>query len=374
MLCYEFPPVGGGGSRVVAGLGRALVEAGHEVDVVTASFRDLPLRSTYEGVQVHRVRALRFREHYCTMPEAATYVVAARAPARRLARESEHDVVHAHFIFPDGWLARRLEREQGLPYVITAHGSDVPGYNPHRTRFAHWVLAPVWRNVARNAAAVVCPSRSLASLVRARDPSVQTRLIPYGIDAERFRVDRPRAPRILVVTRLLRRKGVQHLLRAVRDLRLEHELHIVGDGPYRGALQRMAEEARPRVAFHGWLDNRSPELTHLFETSQIFVLPSDRENFPVSLLEAMAAGLAVVTTHSTGCEEVVGDTGVLVAPGSVAELRRSLQRLTADRALCRELGRAARERVERELSWPSVASRYAALYRKHGRPAGQAAT
>lgn len=368
-LCYEFPPVGGGGSRVVSGLARALVAAGHEVDVITSGFRGLPRRSTVEGVRVYRVPSFRLREHYCTIPEAASYVAGGLPAARRLAGDRAHDIVHAHFIFPDGWMAHRLGR-RGLPYVITAHGSDVPGYNVQRTRLAHRALAPVWRRTTRDAAAIVCPSRALASLVRARDPGIGTDLIPNGIDPDRFRTDRPRARRILVVTRLLERKGVQHLLRAVHDLPLRHEVHIAGEGPYRAELEELARGARPTIVFHGWLDNRSPELTRLFETSDIFVLPSDRENFPVCLLEAMAAGLAVVTTRSTGCAEVVGEAGLLVAPGSVAELRRALQRLTDDPDLRAALGRSARERVERELSWRVIARSYEALYERHRRPPG----
>ncbi len=367
-LCYEFPPIGGGGSRVVAGLTGALARAGHEVDVVTSGFRGLPRRSTVGGVQVHRVRALRLRKHYCTMPEAACYVIGALATARRLARERAYDIAHAHFILPDGWIARRLRNGRDLPYLITAHGSDVPGYNPDRTQLAHHILAPTWGRVTRDAAAVVCASRSLETLVNARDPRVEMRRVPNGIDPDRFRTDRPRARRILVVTRLLERKGVQYLLEAVRDLPLEHEIHIVGDGPHRPALQRGAASLRPTIVFHGWLDNRSPELTRLFETSEIFVLPSDRENFPVCLLEAMAAGLAVVTTRSTGCAEVVGDSGVLFPPGDIAELRRVLRRLTGDPDLCRRLGRAARERVERDLSWPAVARSYEELFEAHRAP------
>jgi glycosyltransferase involved in cell wall biosynthesis len=106
-------------------------------------------------------------------------------------------------------------------------------------------------------------------------------------------------------------------------------------------------------------------LNSLYETSDIFVLTSEVENFPVSLMEAMAAGLAVVTTRGTGCAEVVGDTGVLVEPHDASQIRDALLALTRDPERCRELGRAARRRIETELAWPVVARRYEELYRTH---------
>jgi glycosyltransferase involved in cell wall biosynthesis len=169
------------------------------------------------------------------------------------------------------------------------------------------------------------------------------------------------------VTRALERKGVQHLLEALRGVRLDHEIHIVGDGPYLGRLRKMADVTSTPVVFHGWLDNRSAALRRLYESSQIFVMTSEAENFPVALLEAMSAGLAIVTSRGTGCEEVTGDTSLLVTPGDLDELRSTMLKLAAEPERCRRLGSAARARVEREFAWSRVAARYEDLYLRHGR-------
>jgi glycosyltransferase involved in cell wall biosynthesis len=364
MLCYEFPPLGGGGSRVVEGLSRQLVVDGHEVDVVTMGFRGLPAHDVVDGVDVHRVPCVRLKEHHCTMLEAATYLLAAFPRIKRLAGRRRYDINHTHFILPDGYNAARVEKAAGLPYVITAHGSDVPGYNPHRVRAAHRVLAPIWRRVTRNAARLVCASRSITQLVARQAPGLETTEIPYGFEVGRYRTDVPRRKRILMVTRMLERKGVQHVLQAVNDLSLEHETHLVGDGPFLPALRKMAAGSRNRIVFHGWLDNRSDELTSLYESSEIFVLPSEAENFPVALMEAMSAGLAVVTTRGTGCEEVVGETGILVEPKNPSQVCSALHDLTANPARCEELGHAARVRIEGEFGWPTVAQRYLNFYRE----------
>lgn len=361
-LCYEFPPLGGGGGRVVHGLSRELVRAGHEVDLVTMGFRGLPEYEELDGIRIHRMPNLRRKTYFCTVGEAASYVLGALPTVRRLVREKQYDVNHTHFIFPDGLLAWVIKRSTRLPYVITAHGSDVPGYNPHRLKLAHELLRPLWGMVTRGAEQLVCPSLSLRSLVEARSGKIQVSVIPNGIDPGKFHPDRRKQNRILVVTRMLERKGVQYFLKAIEGLSLDQQVHIVGDGPYLPALKRMARQTETAIRFWGWLDNRSPEFADLFETSGIFVLPSESENFPVVLLEAMAAGMAIVTTKGTGCEEVVGDAALLVPPANPAEIRVALFRLVRDPALRGELGRNARRRLENCFGWQAVGRRYAELY------------
>jgi glycosyltransferase involved in cell wall biosynthesis len=360
-LCYEFPPLGGGGSRVVAGLSRELVAEGHSVDLVTMGFRGLPARETVDGIEVHRVPCVRLSRSVCTPPELASYLFAAVPYALRLTRQRAFDINHTHFIFPDGITALLLKARTGLPYVITAHGSDVRGFNPHRFRALHRLLLPAWRRVVARAESIVSPSRHLAELIRRGSSRASIELIPNGFDPRRYRADRPRTDRVLVVSRLLERKGVQHLVRGVQGLDLGCPIEIVGTGTYQETLETMS--AGTGIRFRGWLDNDSAELRDLYETSTIFVLPSENENFPVVLLEAMAAGLAIVTTRGTGCDEVVGDAALLVNPGDPAELRRALVRLVGDPALRARLGQAARRRMEREYDWSSVAGRYLAAYR-----------
>ena len=133
----------------MAGLSRELVAKGHEVDLVTMRFQGNPTHENVNGVQVHRVPCWRRVKHVCTAPEAFSYVVAAGPVIRELLASKRFDIVHSHFILPDGLLAWRIRQMTGLPYVVTAHGTDVPGFNPHRMRLAHRLLRPVWHRVVR---------------------------------------------------------------------------------------------------------------------------------------------------------------------------------------------------------------------------------
>jgi len=262
---------------------------------------------------------------------------------------------HTHFIFPDALVSSLLKRLTGLPYVVTAHGSDVPGFNPNRFRFAHRLLKPIWRNVVRKAEEVICPSRSLAQLVERHCPGRSVTVIPNGIDVNQFSPRPKRRNQVLVVSRLFERTGVHYWLQALGDLRHSLVVHVVGAAPYLGELQRFASQLYADVQFHGWLDNDSEQLRELFEASSIFVFPSEPENFPVVLLEAMTAGLAIITTEGTGCAEVVGDAALLVPPRDAPAIRTALQALLEDSGLCRTLGEAARARVESKFSWSVIA-------------------
>lgn len=365
MMCYEFPPIGGGGAGVVRGLSAQLVRMGHEVDVVTMQYQNLPKRERVDGINVHRVPCVRLSPSWCTMAEQATYLASVVPYAVKLARRRHYDINHTHFILPDGLAALALRRIVGLPYVITSHGSDVPGYNPHRFRMAHRTLAPAWRAVVGGAERIVCPSELQQALVHRAKPGARTTVIPNGIDEDptaRYGGEKQR--RILVVTRMFERKGIQYFLRALQGMQLQHEVHIVGDGPYLPTLRSLAEELRLDVRFWGWLDRGSEQIRSLYDSSEIYVFPSEAENFPLVLLEAMRAGAAIITTKGTGCAEVVGDTALLVEPRSPESIRAALIRLTSDPELCRRLSVAAQTRMRDNFTWPAVAGRYLDAYPK----------
>ena len=366
-LSYEFPPIGGGGAGVVRGLAAELVRQGHSVDVVTMGFRGLPSEETVDGIRVRRVDCQRVSESKCTAREAYRYVRRVRPVVRAMVRDNRYDFVHVHFIFPDGIVAWREVAPAGIPFIITAHGSDVPGYNPKRFfRLVHPLLTVLWRRVTRSAAAIVSPSRTLAELIESVGPGVPVHVIANGIDAERFRASTKR-DEILVATRLVERKGVQYLLEALAGSGVAWPATVVGSGEYQAELIKLNESLGRPARMAGWLSNDSPEFKTLLESSAIYVLPSDFENFPVALLEAMAAGCAIVTTSGHGCEEVVGDAAAFVTPGSmdrercIRELREVLQGLTRDPARCAALGRQARQRLEENFAWPAVARTYVQL-------------
>ncbi|MGB0911695.1 MAG: glycosyltransferase family 4 protein [Nitrospirales bacterium] len=363
-LCYEFPPLGGGGAKVAYGLAKALVKLGHTIDVVTMGFKGLPKQETVDGITIYRVSCIRTKQSMCYTPEMPPYILSALPVITRLTKTHQYDLNHTHFIFPDGILSNIIKMICGLPYIITAHGSDVPGYNPDRFQIQHKILEPIWKHVVRNAEQIICPSRSIETLVDKLNTTTSTTIIPNGISIDKFNPNLPKRNRALIVTRMFERKGVQYLLKALEQLDHGYEIHIVGDGPYLKNLQGQVDEKNLDVKFWGFLENQSQEIRELYETSKIFVLPSESENFPIVLLEAMAAGMAIITTEGTGCAEVVGDAALFIRPRDSESIKDALKRLLLDPEYGSELGKKARTRLEQYFGWGTVSQQYSSLYQE----------
>ena len=361
VLNYEWPPLGGGASPQSRDISREYVRAGHSVDVVTTRFREQPKWEDDDGMRIRRVRCLRRRREMCSTSEMLSWVLSALPVVRGMLARERHDVIHAHFLLPTGLVAAPLAAATRTPLVLTSHGSDVPGYNRDRFTLEHRLISP-WlpRMLARRAAAWVAPSRYLAGLI-GQQLGMHADVIPVGIDTTRFAPEEKR-PWIVMTGRLLPRKGFQHALAALEGLGGDWEVHLAGDGPMRAELEARARSATLPVHFHGWLPQGDPRLAELYTHGSILVLPSAAENSPSTLLEGMLAGMAVVTSDSTGCAEMVADAGVVVPAGNVARLREALTGLIESDARREALGQAARARVLAHYDITDIGRRYLELF------------
>lgn len=368
-LTYEYLPIGGGGSRVAAAINEELVRLGDEVTVLTSAMKGLPRRETMGGVTVHRAACLRRHRHYTTAAELMTTLLPAYQRGVELIRAQRPDVIHTHFILPSGLLAWALSSRLGVPYVVTAHGSDVPGYNPDRFGLLHRLFGPAWRRILEGAAAVTSPSRFLATLMLQQGCPAPIHIVPNGYNPVPHAGD-ARRNRVLVVARMFPRKGVQFFVDAVRNFGGDWEFVVAGDGPYREELEARARDRAPGIRFVGFVDFRT--LRSLYESSRILVMPSLQENFPMVLLEAMDAGCAVVTTDAEGCAEVVGDAGLVVRRGEAQGIRDALERLVGDPGLVQALAERGRARAA-ALAWPNLVQRYRSLFEAAQEPRHSAA-
>ncbi len=365
---YEYPPLGGGGAKVVYGLATRLAARGHDVDLFTMAFRGLPGRQDVGGVHVRRVPGIRFRMSTCSFPEMIPYAMLTPFYVLKRCRTKKYAVNHTHFIFPGGVVSYFLKRLVHVPYVITAHGSDVPNYNPDRFKLLHRVLRPIWRAVVADADLILCPSKSIEDLIKVSSPNARTRIIPNAIDTSKFQPREKNPRNLLIVTRMFERKGVQFALRALAEMSGQFNINIVGDGPYLDTLKNLARELNVDARFWGHVDNDSKELKDLYETAAIFVFTSEAENFPIVLLEAMIAGAAIITSSGTGCAEVVGDSGLLVPVKDAAAIKSALTTLSQDPQLMARLGTSARARVIARFGWDGVIDQHLEVYRQFERP------
>jgi glycosyltransferase involved in cell wall biosynthesis len=168
------------------------------------------------------------------------------------------------------------------------------------------------------------------------------------------------------VARLIERKGQAVLLDAVERLArrgAEVVLELVGTGDALGAYRERARALAigDRVCFTGYVPRE--KIAARYAAAHVFVLPSYNEGMSVATLEAMAAGLPIVTTKTGGTEELVEESvnGFVFEPGDVPALTSHLSRLAGDRGLARRMGKASRIRAE-GFSWEAVAQKYLSLF------------
>lgn len=369
ILNYEFPPIGGGAAPVAYCIAKELVKKGNQVDVVTMGYKGLPAHEKKDGMNIYRVKCLRKSKAICNSFEMLTYVVHAFFFCRKLLKENskknkKYDLNHTHFIIPTGIVSYLLKKLNKLPYIITSHGSDVPGYNPDRFQLQHILLKPFWKRIIRNSERIITPSDYLQNLIKKSIDFRRIKTIPNGVYMQDFRPGKKKKS-ILMVSRLFPRKGFQHAIKAMRGTGIDRKyaVNIVGDGPMLGELKRLSKELNVRVKFWGWLDNNSKELKKLYAESSIYILPSSKENSSIALLEAMAAKMAIITTNISGCPETVGDAAMLVRPESPEDIRKALLKITNDESLEKELQEKAYKRVKDNFTWEIIVEGYLKEYK-----------
>jgi phosphatidylinositol alpha-mannosyltransferase len=282
-----------------------------------------------------------------------------RAVARRTIdalRAFEPDVLHLHEPLAPGANHAALVGTS-IPAVGTFHSAR-PGRNPWYQTFRS-PLRPLLRRLTITTAVSDQAARQVALTF-----SAECEIVPNGVELDRF-ADRaslaPSEATIVFVGRLEPRKGAAVLLDAFARLDRDAQLWILGDGP---ELERLRRRGVALVEWAGRVSD-DEKATRLRDAAIACFPAIDGESFGIVLLEAMAAGAAVVASDIDGYRGVVRDgrEALLVPPGDVDALTAALQRLLDDEPRRKELAVAGRARAE-EFSMDSIAERFEAIYER----------
>lgn len=297
------------------------------------------------------------------------FILAQYLAARRALRARRIDVVHAHWLIPQGLIARRIARRAGVPYLVTSHGGDLFGLR------GAW-LARLKRAVAADSAAMTVVSSAME--VEARRIGLRPLrldVLPMAADMRsRFTPssDVRSTDELLFVGRLVAKKGLRHLLDAipaVLQARPSTRLTIAGFGPEEGALkaQTVRLGLEDVVRFAGAVTQE--KLPALYRHAALLVAPfvrdasGDQEGLPVVLMEAIACGCPVLAGNVSGVDDLFGSAAaeVSVDPTDPERLAAAIVLSLADAPAARANAAKLRERVVAALDWSVIADRHADL-------------
>lgn len=369
MLNYEFPPIGGGAANAHLRLLRQYADMSDlRVDVLTSAPKPgVVVEEFSENITIHKVGIHKKHLHFWRKSEVIEWLFKAKPHYRRLLRENDYDMVHAFFGFPTGWLCYRTANR--MPYIISLRGSDVPGQHA-RLQLEYKILAPVFRAIWRNAAALVACSEGLKDRALRFLPSASIDVIPNGVETDRFHPAQAGATadklRLLTVGRLSATKRVEMLIDAVEILHADGvKLHltVAGGGQLEPALKETVSQRKlgEIVEIAGRIDPEN--MPQVYRESDIFVSATAQEGMSNAMLEAMASGLPVITTRCEGVEELITDNGVIVERASAEEIAGAVRNLADKPQERREMAVAARSRAE-QFTWSRSAREYLALYER----------
>jgi glycosyltransferase involved in cell wall biosynthesis len=270
--------------------------------------------------------------------------------------------LHNHLGDNSGTVTLLASRLSGVGYSITIHGPHI-FFDP-----THWAL----REKLRYSRFIVCISyycRSQMMLFSDRADWQRLKVIHCGVDSERFRYCdiRKQVRNLLYTGRLAVEKGLAVLFDSLRDLLArgyELELTLLGDGGDRQQLQELARQLGiyDRLVFAGYASQE--QLRNCLHRSDLFILPSFAEGVPVSIMEAMACGVPVLSTYVGGIAELVesGHTGLLVAAGDSVALGNAIARYCDDFELRQRVSRTAREAVVARFNLDKEVGKLAELF------------
>lgn len=367
IITHEYPPIGGGGANACLNLVKEYAGQGHEITIVTSWFQGLAEEERDGNVRIIRLKAKRKHLEHCGLPEMLDYLWRVLIRADRLQREERFDICQVFFAIPSGPVGYYLKARYHLPYIIRFGGGDIPGFQ-ERFRSIYKLIGPFEKIIWKKADALVANSQGLKRLACDFYDKREIQIITNGVDEKWLQngarqVDsHDNEIRLLFVSRLIERKGLQFILpelgRVNEQTGKKVTLTIVGDGPYRPELERIVAENHltDLVEFAG--QKNKSELPPYYQTADIFILPSKKEGMPNVVLEAMASGLPIVMTPCEGSEELIRGNGYAVpAP----EFGDKLIALCMDEELRRQMGAVSLQLVREQFRWSSIAAKYLEL-------------
>lgn len=365
-ISHEYPPVGGGGANACMFLTKGFVENGHDVTLVTVQFPGLMKEEIIDGVKIIRVPSKRAHKEHCSFAEMLSYLKKAYPVACKLQKEEKFDVCLVFFGIPAGPIGYMLKKKYKLPYIIRFGGGDIPGFQDRFTK-VYKILAPAIKTIWKNADRRIANSIGLKELAYDFCDKYEFDVVANGVDVNRYipvetsdvemtHDHSAKILKILFVSRLIERKGLQYVIPQLKDVDYDFKLTIVGGGPYRETLEQIVSDNNlsDKVVFVG--QKEKDEIVSYYQNADVFILPSSKEGMPNVVLEAMSCGLPIIMTPCQGSDELVDETNGFVVDSDL--FGEKLNVLAKENDLLTQMGKASRKKAIDQFSWDRTVRSY----------------
>ncbi|MBM3755468.1 MAG: N-acetyl-alpha-D-glucosaminyl L-malate synthase BshA [Acidobacteria bacterium] len=358
ITCY---PTYGGSGIVATELGLELANRGHQIHFITYAN---PIRlSERPDILYHEVEVMNY-----PLFQYPPYSLALASRMAEVATEHSLDLLHVHYAIPhsvSAMLARgMLAGTRRLPFVTTLHGTDITLVGMDRSYF------PITKYSIEQSDGVTSISENLRrQTIETFGVTKPIEVIHNFINASLYSPAAERKPgckRIVHVSNFRPVKRVLDCIRihAIARRSVECELWMVGDGPDRGAAERLAHELGviDSVRFLGKRNDIPP----LLREAHVLLMPSEMESFGLAALEGMASGVVPVATRVGGVPELIreGVSGFLCDVGDVDGQAARVVRLLDDCTRCETMAAAARREAVEKFSTDLIIPKYEAMYRR----------
>jgi glycosyltransferase involved in cell wall biosynthesis len=278
-----------------------------------------------------------------------------RKKIKRIIKDKNIDLIHAHNVFIDGGIANRLSKTYNIPYVLTTR-------NIHTVKINKYVSGNL-----KEASALVSLNFSLKAL--ADEFNMESYLIPHGVDQDFFEMGNHALKndklKIVTVSRLLDWKNIDKILISLSNLKFDFEYTIYGEGPEKIRLEQIVSSLglNDKVEFKGFIPyDKMPETLKKYN---LFVLISYPETFGRVFIESMATGVPIVAAKGCGMDGFIKhfESGFLVDHNDEFQLTSLLEEIQNNKTLLNNISSHAKE-VAQQFSWIEVAGSIDTLYHK----------
>lgn len=272
------------------------------------------------------------------------------------------DVIHAHYILPDGLIAYKLAKKKNINYIVSIRQGDVDRIKKIKHSGFYF---DKYKLVLENASFVIAINKSIKEYIE-NTFNIKTINIPHGVSKSKFPSTFPikNENKITITTcaQLIERKNIDWVIDVFNKISSHTKnikLNIIGDGPL---YNELSSTKNKDIYFHGWKNNN--EVLNIFSKSDIFILPSDNETFGMVYIEAAINGCVIIGKKDTGIDGYLSSDDGAFFISSPEELYLLLNNLIENHALLTDLKIKIYKKSQESFSLEEIITKYINIYEK----------